>query len=59
VAHISGFQLSEVGAIELFALSLLPIANFCMARIPGHYQMKEDAPVDSLMDILPSDYKVR
>ncbi|WJJ55163.1 hypothetical protein [Xanthomonas phage RTH11] len=42
--HITGFQLSEVGCVELFSLSLLPAANFSMVRVPGHYKPKP-APV--------------
>ncbi len=38
--HITAFQLAEVGCVELFALSLLPAANFSMARLPGQYTPK-------------------
>lgn len=44
--HITAFQLSEVGFIELFALSLLPSNNFSMARIPGHYTPRPQPKVE-------------
>ena len=33
--EISIFQLTEIGMVEMFALSLLPPVNFSIARIPG------------------------
>jgi len=51
--HINAFQLSEVGCIELFALSLLPSNNFSMARIPGHYTPKP-APQAPREEVRPS-----
>jgi hypothetical protein len=51
--HITAFQLSEVGCIELFALSLLPASNFSMARIPGHYQPKPQ-PQAPKVEVKPS-----
>lgn len=50
--HINAFQLSEVGCIELFALSLLPACNFSMARIPGHYAPKP-VPVEPVSEAKP------
>ncbi len=48
--HITGFQLSEVAAVEMFALSLLPAANFSMVRVPGHYKPKPEAntPIEDI-----------
>lgn len=51
--HITAFQLSEVGCIEMFALSLLPACNFSMARIPGHYAPKP-APQAPRVEVKPS-----
>lgn len=59
VETIDAFQLSEVGTIELFALSLLPAANYSMARIPGHYKSKEPSPADALQDFLPEEIKLK
>jgi hypothetical protein len=57
--HITAFQLSEVGCVELFALSLLPAVNFSMARIPGHYTPKP-MPVAERVEIeVPTDFTVK
>lgn len=56
--HINAFQLSEVGCVELFSLSLLPAANFSMARIPGHYAPKAEPKVERIEIERPS-YSVR
>ena len=57
--HITAFQLSEVGCIELFALSLLPAANFSMARVPGHYTPKPEPEVERVEIVPPTDYIVK
>ncbi|QVD49399.1 hypothetical protein LUCX_329 [Xanthomonas phage vB_XciM_LucasX] len=38
--HITAFELARVGMVEMFALDLLPAANFSMARVPGQYTSK-------------------
>ncbi len=42
-AEITAFQLTEVGLTELFSLTLLPAANFSMARVPGYFK---GAPIE-------------
>ncbi len=60
-SHITGFQLSEVAAVELFALSLLPAANFSMVRVPGHYQPKAkvDVPIEDITPAAPSSIIIK
>ena len=57
--YITAFQLSEVGCIELFALSLLPAANFSLVRTPGHYTPKPEPKVEKVEITSPRDYTVR
>lgn len=59
--EINAFQLSEVGAVELFALSLLPARHWCMARVKGHYEgdMGHVAPEPVREPLAPGTFTVK
>lgn len=57
--HITAFQLAEVGCVELFTLSLLPAANFSMARIDGHYTPKPAPKTETVVVEAPRQYGVK